>query len=241
MDPQADLTQRLDRLERRLRRTNLCVTLALAALGALALGSWQSKPSTEAVLRARGLVIEDASGRERILLGAPIPQARNRVRTDPERVASNWGPRFPKEYLDTYKSYRHDMNGLLVLDADGFDRLALGDPVPDPNIGQRIGASTGLALNDEQGFERAGFGLLKVGGHYRAALGLDSAQGTESLMLTLLDEGGVGLVVADQDRRLFLGSAPADFPLTGRSSPTHGLVLLEGDEVKRVVDATGDK
>ena len=120
-------------------------------------------------------------------------------------------------------------------------RLALGDPIPDPNIGQRIGAATGLAINDEQGFERTGYGLLKVGESYRAQLGLDSAMGTEGLVLTLMDEGGVGLFVADKERRLFLGSAPADHPLTGMSSPLHGLVLLEGDKVKQTWNAAGAK
>ena len=45
----------------------------------------------EDVLRARGLIIEDAAGRERILLGAPIPEAINRVRTDTARLRELWG------------------------------------------------------------------------------------------------------------------------------------------------------
>ena len=238
MEPDVGLRERIDRLERQLTRTRVIGTLLVAAL---TLSSLRSKPETEGVLHARGLVIEDEAGRERILLGAPVPHAKNRVRTDLERVAKVWGPRFPKEYLDLYKGYNHDMNGLLVLDEQGFDRLALGDPVPDPNIGKRIGTSTGVVINDEQGYERTGYGLIKVGEHYRASLGLDSAKGTEGLVLTLLDEGGVGLFVADKDRRLFLGSAPADFPLTGLASPLHGLVLLEGDLVKQVVNAAGGK
>lgn len=36
----------------------------------------------------------------------------------------------------------------------------LGDPVPDPNIGRRIGPATGLIINDLQGFERTGYGFI---------------------------------------------------------------------------------
>jgi hypothetical protein len=241
MDRDDGLNDRIDRLERQLARMKFVGSLLAVLACVLILSSLQSKPPGDGVLRARGLVIEDEAGRERILLGAPIPFAKNRVRTDPERVAKTWGPRFPKEYLDFYKGYRHDVNGLLVLDAAGFDRLALGDGVPDPNIGKRIGASTGLVINDEQGFERTGYGLLKVGDHYRANLGLDSANGGEGLSLCLFDEGGVGVVIADQEQRLFLGSAPPGFPLTGLSSALHGLVLLEGDKVKKVFNAVEDK
>ena len=31
---------------------------------------------------------------------------------------------------------------MLTLSEDGFDRLVVGDPVPDPNIGMRIAPST---------------------------------------------------------------------------------------------------
>lgn len=241
MDTDPAGTERIERLERQISRMKGLGAVLVAAIAVLTLASLQSKPASDGILRARGLVLSDEAGRERILIGAPAPFAKNRVRTDPERVAKIWGPRFPKEYLDSYKEYRHDVNGLLVLDENGFDRLALGDPVPDPNIGKRIGATTGIAINDEQGFERTGYGLLKVGEYYRAQLGLDSAHGTEGLVLTLLDEGGVGLFVADKERRLFLGSAPADFPPTGLSTPLHGLVLLQGEEVKRVIDAAGEK
>ena len=234
-------TDRIEELERQVARLKRLGGVLFAAVAVLALCSLQSKTASDGILRARGLVLTDEAGRERILLGAPAPFAKNRVRTDPERVAKIWGPRFPKEYLDLYKGYRHDVNGLLVLDEDGFDRLALGDGVPDPNTGKRVGATTGIAINDEQGFERTGYGLLRVGDQHRAQLGLDSAHGTEGLVLTLLDEGGVGLFVADQEKRLFLGSAPANSPLTGMTTALQGLVLLKGETVQRVVDASSGK
>jgi len=153
------------------------------------------------VLRARGLIIEADQGRERILIGSPIPAAKNRVRTDLNRVREIWGKKFPEKYMEWYRGYQNDMSGLLILDANGFDQVAVGDPVPDPNVGKRIAPSRGLVINDEEGFERSGYGLLKVENHYRVVLGMDNAQGQEGATLFLMDDGPVGLELQDGSRR----------------------------------------
>lgn len=164
--------------------------LATAATIAL-LAAFRTHRAEDQVLRARGLVIVDAAGRERILIRAPIPAAANRVRTDTARVRQIWGPEFPKEYLTYYKTYRNSMNGMLVLDEHDFDRVAIGDSVPDPNIGRRIGAGTGMVINDAHGFERSGYNLITYGGHDRTVVGLDDDQGNESVTLAVIDSGRV--------------------------------------------------
>ena len=186
----------------------------------------------EGVLRAKGLVIEDEAGRERILIGAPIPPAVNRVRTDESRVRKIWAPRFPniEEYMGNYQGFEHATNGLVILDENGFDRIAVGDPVPDLNFGKRTGLATGMVINDDQGFERSGYGLLNVNGRYRVNLGLDSDQG-EGLVLTLSDDGGVGVFIREGERSLFLGSTPPESWITGFSQAFHGLLLRRGTEV----------
>lgn len=233
------MEERVEVLERELNRLKL---FALAITGVLILSvltAFGSSGSTDGVIRARGLVIVDESGRERILLGAPIPDARNRVRTDLARVRDVWAGRFPDpdQYMGYYDDYRHETNGLVILDENGFDRLALGDPVPDPNIGRRIGPATGMVVNDEQGFERSGYGLLKVGEHYRVVLGLDSANGEEGLVLALFDEGGLGVMVRNGQESLFLGNSPPGSAITGMAEPFHGLLLKDGGEVMRAISA----
>jgi hypothetical protein len=160
------------------------------------------------VLRVRGLIIEDDQGRERILMGAPIPQAKNRVRTDFDRVKRAWAGRSPSKYMEWYKTYQNQMNGILLLNEDGFDRVALGDPVPDPNVGIRIAPSSGLVINDEEGFERSGYGLLNVKNQHRVVLGMDSSKGKEGLTMFLIDDGPIGLEVNDGFRHRSLGLAP---------------------------------
>jgi hypothetical protein len=67
---------RLEQLERSVRRLRMVASLAGIALlttWVLAARSPQARPD---VLRARGLILEDAEGRERIVLGAPMPDGR---------------------------------------------------------------------------------------------------------------------------------------------------------------------
>lgn len=232
------MRNRIEQLERSARYFKYGFAGWAALFLALTVAAFRPQEPSDEVLRVRGLVVVDEAGRERILIGAPVPVADHRVRTDPERVRETWAGRYPdpEQYMGYYREYRHDTNGILILDENGFDRLALGDPVPDPNIGRRIGPSTGLAINDEEGFERSGYGLLNVGGEKRVVLGLDSNRGTEGLVLFLYDEGRVGVVVRDQDRSIFLGNAPADDPVSGVSEPFSGLVFREGQQVTRVVE-----
>jgi hypothetical protein len=164
----------------------------------------------EDIIRARGLIIEDDQGRERILIGSPIPAAKNRVRTDIARVKQVWGKRFPAKYMDWYTTYQNGMNGILILDANGFDRVAVGDPVPDPNTGKRIGPSSGFVINDEEGFERSGYGLLKVENRYRVVLGMDNTKGQEGATMFLIDDGPVGLEMQDGTRQRKFGLYPKE-------------------------------
>ena len=233
---EARVEARLRRLERQVawqRRTGVLlltagITLfAVMAAGppALLRGAAQDAPAAEdQVLRARGLIIVDEAGRERILIGAPIPDAENRVRTDMLRVEDIWGPRFPRAYIDEYyPTYRHRMHGMLVLDENGFDRIAVGDSVPDPNIGQRIGPASGLLINDGEGFERSGYGLLDVDGVYRVVLGLDGDDGREGVVLSLHDGGPRGLTISG-DASIFLGAAP-ESTYVARGEAFSGLLM----------------
>jgi hypothetical protein len=54
--------------------------------------------------------------------------------------------------------------GIMIVDEQGRERIAIGAPVPDPKgYGQRRSASTGLTINDANGYERFGMGLDDLG------------------------------------------------------------------------------
>jgi hypothetical protein len=228
---------RIEQLERSLRQVKAALGIAAGLILCLGIAALRAAPEEADVLRVRGIVVVDDEGQERILIGAPVPDARHRVRTDPERVRELWAQRFPdpEQYMTYYSGYRHDTYGIVILDEGGFDRIAIGDPVPDPNIGRRIGPSTGLVINDEQGFERSGYGLLNVDGRKRVVLGLDSDRGIEGLVLVLDDQGRVGIAIRDEERSIHMGLTPAGEPGVTGGEPFSGLIFREGQVVTRVI------
>lgn len=232
--------ERIQRLERKVRMLSMYATGLTLVVGVLGVSAFSAQRS-QGVLRARGLIIEDAKGRERILLGAPIPYAKNRVRTDTARARQEWSTRYPDsirvKYMGAYNRLWHSMHGLLVLDENGFDRIGIGDSMPDPNIGRRIGAGTGLAINNSKGYERGGYGMTVVNGHERIVVGLDSKQGPEGLALVLDDAGRVQVMVRQGEKSLLLGTLTAAEQGQEGAAPGFGLVVREGNEVKQRVVA----
>ena len=225
--------ERVVRLERNVRLLSLYATVLTLALTVLGLSAFRGS-QRQNIVRTRGIVIEDEKGRERILIGAPIPFAKNRVRTDIARVQKEWAPRFPDsaKYMGYYKNYRHSMHGMLILNEAGHDRLAIGDSTPDPNIGRRIGPATGIELNDANGFERGGYGVLTVKGTDRIVLGLDSRQGREGIALVLDDNGNVQVMVREGEQSMLLGTlSPADQGREG-AQKDFGIVVRDGKEFK---------
>ena len=236
------MQQRIEKLEKQVKWLGACVLILATVVVSLITLAAKSEPDSAKVLRVRGLIIEDDQGRERILIGAPIPAAKNRVRTDLERVKAIWGKQMPPVYADLYKTYDNTTNGILVLDANGFDRIAIGDPVPDPNVGKRIGASTGFAVNDEKGFERFGYGLLTVGGRHRVTLGLDNENGQDAAGLIVQDGGMTGLMLSNADRDIYFGNAPNLGEIQNTSEgPFYGLTIRQGKEVKYEMNFANSK
>jgi hypothetical protein len=228
------IERRLDRLAREVRWLRLYAIVLTIVLIA---GTYRLSLNIDSgVIHVRGIVVDDAAGRARILIGAPIPAAANRVRTDSTRARRIWGPHFPAEYMTYYRTYRHSMTGILIMNDSGFDRVAIGDSTPDPNVGRRIGPATGIQVNDAHGFERGGFGLLTVGGKDRAVLGLDSRHG-EAVSLSTIDSGASGLRMFSGDRSLFVGGAPAEDSVGGRGESFFGAIAYRGDDVTYRVDA----
>lgn len=186
---------------------------------------------SQGVLRARGLVIEDAQGRDRILLGAPIPESRHRLRTDLERVRQHWASRLGGEkYMEDYATYNHDVSGVVFLNEQGYDKLILGEKTPDPNTGKRLVEAAGLTLNDDEGFERGGLGISRTeGGEYRVTLGMDDPKLGEAVHLFVLEDGTKGLRIAYEDGQLLLGRLKPDNEIFARAEEFSGVRMVDPD------------
>lgn len=151
-----DIHQRMQSAERQIKILRLVCVVQVVVLLAVA-----AAPS-KSILRARGLIIEDAQGRPRILLGAPFPDVPNRKRHD-ERSAA-----------------------MLFLNENGADRLLVGGGI-GAQVARKVysqkkravqGSSYGVLIMDGDGNERGGFGFtaLPTGGG-RALIALDRPVG----------------------------------------------------------------
>lgn len=223
----------LRRLTRQVHALRMyCVALTTLIVGGLVLG-FAGEAREPDVLRLKGIIIEDDQGRERILIGAPIPHAHNRVRTDFDKAVKQWGKRFPN--MDWFKKLNHATYGMLILDENGIDRVGIGSPSPDPSIGQRVGPVHGIIINDEEGFERSGYGYIP--GH-SVGLGLDHRSG-EGLNLLILEDGTNGILIRAEGGApsSFIGHAPAKSFINKTTTPLQGLSLRAKNGARAVFNA----
>lgn len=225
---------------KQLKRTNTLLMVLLILMISFLLYDKLETNEQPGVLYAKGLVILDEEGKERILIGAPIPKSKDRIRDDLKKAQAVWGEELElnKEW-DWFEEMNHDCYGMLILDENGHDRLALGSPTPDPNIGIRIAPSTGLEINDEKGYERSGYGLMPINGKNRVALGLDSPNSEEGAVFAMYEDGTVGLSVFDAKlkRAMFLGKSEANTYMTPSKEKYFGLAIKDSlNQVKIIND-----
>lgn len=223
-------------LKNQVKKLQFVVALSLLVSLGLGILMGVSKSQSSKILRTQGIIITDAQGKDRILIGSPIPFSTDRVRTDSAKAWNAYVQKYPEDYQEQvwnwYKDYNHATNGIVFLSDSGFDRLILGDPTPDPAVGKRMLPGTGMVINDEQGYERSGYGIMKTEeGNYRVALGMDSKNGQEGVMLQVDDLGGNGLIIPGQERFIFLGNSDTTFFLTQPFPKYNGLLIRSMDSV----------
>lgn len=150
---QIDLEKRMKRLERRIVYLAIlsgAVTIILATVSLGAFSRRVKAAEASQILRVRGIIVEDAQGRSRILIGAPVPSVPDRLRKDSHTTS------------------------IVFLDDKGHDRFLLGEMVSASPSFHRIAASYGLTIYDPDGHERGGMGFLSNGTTVsRAAIVLD--------------------------------------------------------------------
>lgn len=187
----------IKRLERMVKWQGLGLIVLLISVAFLLADRLSQK-----VITTQGIVIVDQDGKDRILIGAPIPTSKDRIRDDLKKVEAAYGDWFPPEakFMENFeKEVDNQVFGMLILDEHGYDKLAVGDDVPDPFFGKRIGPSTGIVINDSTGTERTGYGLLEMKDRYRVSLGFDRSDGYEGLILGLDDKEGAQISIQSSD------------------------------------------
>lgn len=204
-----DILERLRHVEQSHRnlKKRLWISFAVTIAALLGFGFYKTKKFD--IIRAKGIVIEDSRGKDRILIGAPIPFSPDRVRTDTARVRENWASRvFPKnpgQFMEYYKSYYHSTDGIVIMNEKGFDRVLLGDKLADANTGKRNFEAAGISWNDREGFELGGAGVNTTDdGQSRGVIGLDDKDG-EALHIVTIEDGTKAIIIGGENGRLMIG------------------------------------
>lgn len=161
------------------------------------------------IITAKGIIIEDEHGKDRILIGAPVPVSKDRIRTDTTLVRKYWAkkifPENPDQFMEYYKSYSHSTDGIVIMNEKGFDRVLLGDKLADANTGKRNFEAAGISWNNQEGFELGGAGVNTTAeGKSRGVIGLDDTDG-EALHIVTLEDGTKAIIIGGENGRLLIG------------------------------------
>lgn len=150
------MEQEITILKKQIRQLRIIVFSGLGMFALFIFFSFTQEETFE-IIRAKGIVIEDGEGRDRILIGAPIPFSKDRVRTDTALGRLYWSKNYgdPDQYMKYYQDYNHSAIGIVVMNEQGFDRVQLGDKLADPNIGKRMFEASGLMLMRKVGKKAA--------------------------------------------------------------------------------------
>lgn len=135
------LLRRIETLERQARRSRAVSLVLGVLLAAVPLAGWMAPARTADVIRARMIVVEDEQGRDRVVLGAPVPDGLGTVRNNPAM-------------------------GMVINDTAGHERFALGvrDETGAMTMGFDAVPGDGDPRNPERlnlGVDEDGFGFIR--------------------------------------------------------------------------------
>jgi len=223
------MEEQIRQLRKQVQHLRILVTATTILLILIAVSGFKSQSANPGIIRAKGIVIEDSAGRDRILIGAPLPYSEDRVRTDTARVRKHWAGEFPEPdaYMNYYRGYKHGSIGMAIMNEEGFDRVLMGDHLADPNIGNRAFDMAGLLWNDKEGWERGGLGVNTLNdGRARSIIGVDNNNG-EAAHLLALEDGTNAIVIGGGHGQLLLGYSPADGIFFRNKADFTGIKLLD--------------
>lgn len=206
------MSAELQHLQKQVAWMRWYILITSGILISLVLFAFTNPEQSFGIIRAKGIIIEDSAGRDRILIGSPIPFSKDRVRNDTNMVRKHWAKRFGNghQYMEWYKNYYHGAEGIVVMNEQGFDRVLLGDKLADPNTGKRMFQSSGVLWNDKEGWELGGAGVNTTkDGKSRSVMGVDDKDG-EAVHIVALEDGTKGLIIGGENGRLMIGMSKKD-------------------------------
>ena len=133
-----DLRNRIELLETQIRRRRQLTMALVIGIAALSFSTLMGNAQDTRVVRVRTLIVEDESGRDRVVLGAPVPDIKGGGRISPSV-------------------------GLVINDAEGLERFAVG---LQANGRMVMGFDAPPGTGDPRNRERINIVADAVGGAY---------------------------------------------------------------------------
>jgi hypothetical protein len=203
-----EVLSRIKKLENKYNRLKIISLGVFSLLLVIVFGLGFISINESEIIRTKGIIIEDENGIDRILIGAPIPFSKYRVRTDTSLVRKYWSDVAgvdANQYMKWYNEYYHGTEGIVIMNEEGFDRVLLGDKLADSNVGKRLFEAAGITWNDKKGFELGGAGVNTTeDGTTRSVMGLDNPNG-EAIHLVALEDGTNALIIGGANGRMMIG------------------------------------
>lgn len=242
-----DILYRFEQMERKYRNLKFifigCLVLGLVGFMSFSFSATATKQTEKFdLIRAKGIIIEDNAGKDRILIGAPLPASKDRVLSNETKHITAFGKWDGKnKWRADYKDLRTTVNGMAVVNSEGFDIVTVGEDLPGPNGGKRIGKMDGLLFGNNKGRERAGFGVITPEGlPERVVLGMDSDK-AEGIALFVMDKVSA-VTVNDGENRAAFGNIAPKFFWNKSDKPFSGYMFLgKDDKIKHQFNALEEK
>lgn len=183
------------------------------------------------VITVKGIIVKDENGKDRILIGSPIPFSKDRVRTDTALVRKHWANKFndPNQYMEWYRRYRNSANGIVFMNQEGFDEVLVGENLADANVGVRLFRMSGILVNTQKGWERVGAGVNTLeNGETRQGFGVDDDSG-EALHMMTMEDGSKGIVIGGESGSFRIGMAKKDGELFQNKGKFTGIKYFDNN------------
>ena len=226
-----ELLNRIEKIEKKYQNLRIAFVGILLVAGFWVINFSLKRGSSFELIRTKGIIVEDSMGRDRILIGSPIPYSKSRVRTDSVLVRKYWASKFKNQnqYMEWYKAYKSTADGIVVMNEKGFDIVQLGDKLSDANVGKRMFSASGILWNTQEGWERGGAGVNTAeDGKSQPTIGLDDESG-EAMHLICLEDGSKGIVIGGENGSIRIGMAKKEGELFQNKTSFTGIKYFDNE------------
>ena len=142
-----EFIDRLKQVERKYKKLKIKFISFSVVCFALFFGFAFKQFETFDIISAKGIIIEDEFGIDRILIGSTVPYSKNRVKADSSLVRDYSAKKHTSrnQFTEWDSNYKHNEEGIIIMNEKGFERV---DKFPDEKTDKRQFDVAGKTWNE---------------------------------------------------------------------------------------------